>query len=120
MFFNKSLLAVISAVAFIGNTAAQFTGTASLGFDGTTNCGCPASNGPSAISIPAADVGAHVCCDESITVTYNGKSVSGVFNGIFTDAPAGTDDIQLSSFTFEQIEDDSSETSLSPVTWSFT
>ncbi|KAJ7260452.1 hypothetical protein B0H12DRAFT_1217927 [Mycena haematopus] len=117
MFFNKSLLAIVSTVVFIGSASA-FTGTATLGFTGTTNCGCPASNGPSAISIPAADVGSHVCCNDSITVTYNGKSVVGVFNGIYN-AGAGTDNIQLSSFTFEQIRDNSGQTSLSPVTWAF-
>ncbi|KAF7351755.1 hypothetical protein MSAN_01608800 [Mycena sanguinolenta] len=118
MFVNKSLFALVSTVVFIGSASA-FTGTATLGFTGTTNCGCPATNGPSAISIPAADVGSHVCCDDQITITYNGKTISAVFNGIFDDAPAGTDDVQLSSFTFEQLEDDSSETSLSPVTWAF-
>ncbi|KAJ6457986.1 hypothetical protein C8R45DRAFT_1032502 [Mycena sanguinolenta] len=118
MFFNKSLFAIISTVVFIGSASA-FTGTATLGFTGTTNCGCPASNGPSAISIPAADVGGHVCCDDTITVTYNGKTTTAVFNGIFDAAPAGTDDVQLSSFTFGQLEDNSGETSLSPVTWVF-
>ncbi|KAF7359767.1 hypothetical protein MVEN_00701500 [Mycena venus] len=117
MFFNKSLLAAISAAMFVGSVTA-FTGTASIGFVGTTNCGCPATNGPFAVSIPSALVGTHVCCQDSITVTYNGKSVTAIYNGIF-DAGAGTQNIQLSQVAFAQIEDDSTETSVSPVTWAF-
>ncbi|KAJ7032168.1 hypothetical protein C8F04DRAFT_1396765 [Mycena alexandri] len=117
MFSTKSLFTAVASAMFIGGAAA-FTGTATIGFTGTTNCGCAASNGPSAVSIPAALVGTHVCCNEEITITYNGKSIAAVFNGIFDDG-AGTDNIQLSAFTFAQIEDNSGETSLSPVTWAF-
>ncbi|KAJ7676998.1 hypothetical protein DFH06DRAFT_1466330 [Mycena polygramma] len=108
MFSSKSLFAAVSAALLI----------ATVGFVGTTNCGCPASNGPFAVSIPSALVGTHVCCDESITISFNGKSVDAVFNGIF-DAGAGTQNIQLSQVAFDAIEDNSGETSLSPVTWAF-
>ncbi|KAJ7721435.1 hypothetical protein DFH07DRAFT_946882 [Mycena maculata] len=115
MFFTKSFIA---AAVLIGAASAQFTGTATIGFTGTTNCGCPATNGPFAVSIPAALVGSEVCCDVSITVSYNGKTISAVFNGIF-DAGAGTENIQLSEEAFAVLEDNSGETSLSPVTWEF-
>jgi hypothetical protein len=48
----------------------------------------------------------------------NGKSVQAIFNGRY-DAGAGTQNIQLSSVAFAAIEDNSSQTSLSPVTWAF-
>ncbi|KAJ6502800.1 hypothetical protein C8R47DRAFT_216311 [Mycena vitilis] len=109
MFSSKSLFAAVSAALLIGSANA---------FTGTTNCGCPASNGPFAVSIPSALVGTHVCCDESITISFNGESVDAVFNGIF-DGGAGTQNIQLSQVAFDAIEDNSGETSLSPVTWAF-
>ncbi|KAJ7931075.1 hypothetical protein B0H13DRAFT_1960226 [Mycena leptocephala] len=117
MFFTKSFLAAVSTAMLIGSAAA-FTGTATVGFAGTTNCGCPASNGPFAVSIPSALVGTHVCCNDAITIQYNGKSVQAIFNGRY-DAGAGTQNIQLSSVAFAAIEDNSSQTSLSPVTWAF-
>ncbi|KAJ7795873.1 hypothetical protein B0H14DRAFT_2620489 [Mycena olivaceomarginata] len=149
MFFNKSLL-VASAAVFIGSASA-FTGTevsvtrkqtclATLGFTGTTNCGCPASNGPSAVSIPVALAGTHVCCQDTITISClfpssssyevpgsltrmidisdNGKSAPAVYNGNY-DAGVGTENIELSDFAFAQLEDNSSQTTLSPVTWAF-
>ncbi|KAJ7847384.1 hypothetical protein B0H13DRAFT_2362502 [Mycena leptocephala] len=116
MFFTKSLLAAVSTAMLIGSAAA-FTGTATVGFTGTTNCGCPASNGPFAVSIPSALVGTHICCNDVIT-SNNGKSVQAIFNGRY-DAGAGTQNIQLSSVAFAAIEDNSSQTSLSPVTWAF-
>ncbi|KAJ7061158.1 hypothetical protein C8F01DRAFT_1369390 [Mycena amicta] len=118
MFFNKSLLAAVSAISMLVGSANAFTGTATIGFTGTTNCGCPAFNGPFLVSIPAAQVGTHVCCQESLTVNYNGKSVSVVFNGIY-DAGAGTTNIQLTQEAFAALEDNSTQTSLSPVTWAF-
>ncbi|KAJ6514076.1 hypothetical protein DFH09DRAFT_46476 [Mycena vulgaris] len=116
MFFNTSLLAAISAAVLIGSASA-FTGTATVGFTGTTNCGCPATNGPFAVSIPSALVGTHVCCSDSITITHNGKSTTAIFNGIF-DTGAGTQNIQLSQTAFTAIEDSTTDTSLS-VTWAF-
>ncbi|KAJ7303732.1 hypothetical protein DFH08DRAFT_976905 [Mycena albidolilacea] len=112
MFFNKSLLAAISAAMFVGSATA-FTGFHRLCWHHQL-----ATNGPFAVSIPSTDVGTHVCCQDSITVNYNGKSVAAIFNGIF-DAGAGTDNIQLSQVAFAQVEDNSSETPVSPVTWAF-
>ncbi|KAJ6550074.1 hypothetical protein B0H19DRAFT_1073965 [Mycena capillaripes] len=117
MFFNKSFLAV--AAMLIGSASA-FTGTdpaATVGFTGTTNCGCPATNGPFAVSIPSALAGTHVCCTDSITITHGSKSVVAVYNGNF-DAGAGTQNIQLSQVAFTAIEDSTSDTSLA-VTWAF-
>ncbi|KAJ6594980.1 hypothetical protein B0H10DRAFT_447999 [Mycena sp. CBHHK59/15] len=114
MFFNKALL----ATAMLIGAVSAFTGTATLGFTGTTNCGCPATNGPFAVSIPSALVGTHVCCDDSITLSYNGKTTSAIFNGIY-DAGAGTDNIELSSVAFAALEDNPTQTTLSPVTWVF-
>ncbi|KAJ7096809.1 hypothetical protein C8R44DRAFT_812301 [Mycena epipterygia] len=118
--FNKSLLIGITATMFMG-AAHAFTGTASIWTfptDQVTSCECPASNGPLAIAIPSALVGTEQCCDVSITVTYNGKTISTVFSGIF-DAGAGTENIALTPTAFALLEDNSSETTLSPVTWSF-
>jgi hypothetical protein len=53
-----------------------------------------------------------------INAPDNGKSVQAVFNGRYDDG-AGTQNIQLSSVAFAAIEDNSSQTSLSPVTWAF-
>ncbi|KAJ7358523.1 hypothetical protein DFH08DRAFT_848627 [Mycena albidolilacea] len=117
MFFNKSFFAALSTAMFIGSASAA-TGTASVGFVGTTNCGCPATNGPFAVSIPTALAGTHVCCQDTIIVTYNGKNVTAIFNGIF-DNGAGTQNIQLSQIAFDQIKDNASQTSVSPVTWAF-
>ncbi|KAJ7164339.1 hypothetical protein C8R46DRAFT_1220844 [Mycena filopes] len=118
MFSTKSLLAVASAM-FIGSASA-FTGTASLNFTtSTVNCGCPPTNGPSQVAIPAALVGTHVCCQApEINISYNGKTVAAVFSGVYT-AGAGTDNIELSQFAFGILEDNASQTSLSPVTWAF-
>ncbi|KAJ7843743.1 hypothetical protein B0H14DRAFT_2778119, partial [Mycena olivaceomarginata] len=64
MFFNKSLLA--TAAVLIGSASA-FTGTATLGFGGTTTCGCPASNGPVAVSVPLALAAGQRCCFDTVT-----------------------------------------------------
>ncbi|KAJ7454622.1 hypothetical protein B0H11DRAFT_2069227 [Mycena galericulata] len=114
MFFTKSFL----ATAMLIGAARAFTGTAILGFTGTANCGCPASNGPFAVSIPADLVGTAVCCDDSITLTYNGRTTPAVFNGIYNDG-AGTQNVELSSAAFAALEDNAGQTTLSPVTWAF-
>lgn len=51
-------------------------------------------------------------------ISDNGKSVPAVYNGNY-DAGAGTENIELSDFAFAQLEDNSSQTTLSPVTWAF-
>ncbi|KAJ7182330.1 hypothetical protein C8R43DRAFT_1100824 [Mycena crocata] len=117
MFFTTSLLAVVSTSLLLGGANA-FTGTATLGFGGTTTCGCAASNGPFAVSIPSALVGSHVCCNEAISLSYNGKSVTAIFSGIF-DAGAGTQNVELSDVAFAALEDNAGQTVLSPVTWNF-
>ncbi|KAJ6559601.1 hypothetical protein B0H19DRAFT_1289048 [Mycena capillaripes] len=115
MFIKKSLLVAISAAIFVGATA--FTGSACIGFTGTTFCGCPAANGPFLVSIASALFGNFVCCQDSITVTHNGKSVTAILSGVF-DAGAGTHDIQVSAVAFAGIEDNSSEFCAS-VSWEF-
>ncbi|KAK7045226.1 hypothetical protein R3P38DRAFT_2883114 [Favolaschia claudopus] len=119
MFFNKSLLTVIAtAAAFVGSASA-FTGTATKGFTAeTSNCGCPPFNGPLGISIPVELIGSHRCCQDSITISYNGKTVPAVFSGNYTGG-AGTQNIELTDFAFGVLEDNDSQTTLSPVTWSF-
>ncbi|KAJ6572504.1 hypothetical protein DFH09DRAFT_1153039 [Mycena vulgaris] len=96
MFFNTSLLAAV----LIGSANA-FTGIATDGLPGTTNCGCPnlwcpASNGPFAVWIPSA---------------------LRRFNGIFNSG-AGTQNIVLSQTAFTALEDSPTDTSLS-VTWAW-
>ncbi|KAJ7640580.1 hypothetical protein B0H17DRAFT_467708 [Mycena rosella] len=85
MFITKSLL----TAAMLVGAANAFTGTANLGFTGVTICGCSPSNGPFAVAIPAALAGTHVCCNEAITLSYNGKSVTAIYSGTY-DAGAGT------------------------------
>ncbi|KAJ7445294.1 hypothetical protein FB451DRAFT_1293056 [Mycena latifolia] len=114
MFFSKSLL----AAAVLVGSASAFTGTANLGFTGVTICGCAASNGPFAIAIPSALVGTHVCCNEAITLTYNGKTTTAIFSGIYN-AGAGTQNVALTDSPFDVLRDNSTQTSLSPVTWAF-
>ncbi|KAJ7136830.1 hypothetical protein C8R44DRAFT_848352 [Mycena epipterygia] len=118
--FNKSLLIGVAAAMFMG-TARAFTGTASIWTfpdDQVTSCNCSASNGPLAVAIPSALVGTEICCTVEITATFNGKSVPAVFSGIF-DAAAGAENIALTPTAFALLADNSGETTLSPVTWSF-
>ncbi|KAJ7355232.1 hypothetical protein DFH08DRAFT_851982 [Mycena albidolilacea] len=114
MFFNKSLLA---AAVLIGSATA-FTGTATLGFGGTTTCGCPASNGPVAVSVPLALAAGQRCCFDTVTAFYNSKNVTAIYAGNYDDG-VGTENIELSDFAFGVLEDNSSQTTLSPVTWAF-
>ncbi|KAJ6579962.1 hypothetical protein DFH09DRAFT_1146218 [Mycena vulgaris] len=114
MFFTKSFL----AAAMLVGTASAFTGTANLGFTGVASCDCPASNGPFAIAVPAALFGTAVCCNDAVTVTYNGKSVVAILSGRYT-AGDGTQNVALSDVAFAMLEDNSGQTSLSPATWSF-
>ncbi|KAJ7905861.1 hypothetical protein B0H13DRAFT_1881133 [Mycena leptocephala] len=117
MFSTKSLLAIVSTAMFIG-TASAFTGTANLGFSGTTVCACPPFNGPFAVAIPSADVGTKVCCNDQITITFNDKTTTAVFSGIYN-AGAGTDNIALSPDAFAALGGAPEDISHSPVTWSF-
>ncbi|KAJ7159380.1 hypothetical protein C8R43DRAFT_1234085 [Mycena crocata] len=117
MFFKKSLLSAASAAMLFGVTNA-FTGIASLGFEGVTSCDCPATNGPVVVAVPAALIGTAVCCRALVTLNYNGKSVTAHLSGVF-DAGAGTENVALGPFTFGVLADDSSQTTLSPVTWAF-
>jgi hypothetical protein len=114
---------------------------ATVGFDGA--CGCPATNGPFAVSIPAGDVGSHVCCEDSITVTcthisffacaqpLQGTDLSAcidvdsasathtaavVFNGIIS--PGTGHNIELTSQAFDSLDPPTGATSL-PVSWVF-
>ncbi|KAJ7692196.1 hypothetical protein B0H17DRAFT_1061573 [Mycena rosella] len=114
MFITKSLL----TAAMLVGAANAFTGTANLGFTGVTTCGCSPSNGPFAVAIPAALAGTHVCCNEAITLSYNGKSVTAIYSGTY-DAGAGTQNVALTATAFDVLEDNSGQTSLSPVTWAF-
>ena len=104
---------------------------------GYVNCPCPPFNGPSAAYIPPALVGSHQCCQgPEITITCtlptptvlpvlkifadNGKSVAAVFSGFLTcDGCNEGQDIYLSPFAFQQLEDNANQTTLSDVTWSF-
>ncbi|KAJ6526326.1 hypothetical protein B0H19DRAFT_1197199 [Mycena capillaripes] len=122
MIFISSLLAAVSAATLMGRANA-FEGTATLAqFNvGYVSCPCPPFNGPSAAYIPPALVGSHQCCQgPEITITYNGKSVPAVFSGFLTcDGCNDSQDIYLSPFAFEQLEDNANQTTLSGVTWSF-
>ncbi|KAJ6602931.1 hypothetical protein B0H10DRAFT_2230114 [Mycena sp. CBHHK59/15] len=112
MFFNKALL----ATAMLIGAASTFTGTATLGFTGTTNCGCPMTNSPFAVS---STLVSRVRCNNSITLSYNSKTTSAIFNGI-DDSGDGTGIIHLSSVAFAVVEDNPTQTMCSPVTWAFT
>ncbi|KAJ7300537.1 hypothetical protein DFH08DRAFT_979592 [Mycena albidolilacea] len=101
MFFNKSLLAAISAAMFVGSATA-FTGSASIGFVGTTNW-------QRMVPLPSPSP-----AQTSTTARASLRYSMGSF-----DAGAGTDNIHLSQVAFAQIEDNSSETPVSPVTWAF-
>lgn len=52
------------------------------------------------------------CCAD------NGKTISAVFNGVYNDG-SGTQNVELSDEAFAALEDNSSETTLTPVTWEF-
>ncbi|KAJ7249644.1 hypothetical protein C8J57DRAFT_1356355 [Mycena rebaudengoi] len=117
MFFNKSLLAAVPAAMLIG-AANAFTGTATLGFAGTTSCDCSPSNGPFAVAVPSALIGTARCCSATVTATHNGKSVTAILSAVY-DAGAGTQNIALSDVAFAQIQDTAGQTTLSPVTWAF-
>ncbi|KAJ7458539.1 hypothetical protein FB451DRAFT_1182727 [Mycena latifolia] len=114
MTFTKSLLAAVSAAVAVN----AFTGTANLGFFGTTSCECPAFNGPFAIAIPSNTVGTKVCCNDQITLTFEGQTTTAVFSGTY-DAGAGTQNVALSPAAFAALAGSPEDTSLSPVTWSF-
>ncbi|KAJ7802368.1 hypothetical protein B0H14DRAFT_2892500, partial [Mycena olivaceomarginata] len=94
MFFNKSLLA--TAAVLIGSASA-FTGTATLGFGGTTTCGCPASNGPVAVSVPLALAAGQRCCFDTVTA-FTMARVSPRFTLATTTTAWGTENIELSDF----------------------
>ncbi|KAJ7290786.1 hypothetical protein C8J57DRAFT_1213426 [Mycena rebaudengoi] len=130
-FFFSSLLTAVSAATIMGRANA-FKGTgvyASLQPKSTlaefnvgyVSCPCPPFNGPLAAYIPPALVGSHKCCQSpEITITYNGKSVPAVFSGFLTcDGCNEGQDIYLSPFAFQQLEDNANQTTLSGVTWSF-
>ncbi|KAJ7096810.1 hypothetical protein C8R44DRAFT_889415 [Mycena epipterygia] len=117
MAFTKSLLAAVSTAIFFG-TSNAFTGTANLGFYGTTNCGCPPFNGPYAIAVPSALVGSAVCCNDAVTLSFEGETVTAIFSGIYDDG-AGTENVALSPTAFAALAGFPEDTSLSPVTWSF-
>ncbi|KAJ7454623.1 hypothetical protein B0H11DRAFT_2069229 [Mycena galericulata] len=114
MFYTKAFLATVMLIG----TARAFTGVAIIGFTGTASCNCPAFNGPFAASIPAALVGTAVCCNDEITLSYNGRTVPAVFSGICNDC-FGTQNVELSAAAFGVLEDNTTETTLSPVTWAF-
>ncbi|KAJ7842620.1 hypothetical protein B0H13DRAFT_2046556 [Mycena leptocephala] len=118
LMFSKSLLALVSTVMCFRAASAQITGTATRGFNGTTNCGCPPFNGPFAISIPAGFLNARVCCQDTITVNYNGKSVQAILSGVY-DAQAGTTNIELTDTPFSVLQDNANQQTISPVTWQF-
>ncbi|KAF7358156.1 hypothetical protein MVEN_00863900 [Mycena venus] len=122
MFFISSLLAVVSAATILGRVNA-FKGTATLAENnvGYVSCPCPAFNGPSAAYIPPALAGDNQCCQfPEITINYNGKSVSAVFSGFLTcDGCNEGQDIYLSPFAMQQLEDTANQTTLSGVIWSF-
>ncbi|KAF7300147.1 hypothetical protein MKEN_01338200 [Mycena kentingensis (nom. inval.)] len=112
--FSKSLITV---AALLAGSAHALVGTAFPGFTGSTLCGCPPFNGPFAVTVPAAQVGTHQCCNEGFFITYHGKNLSVVFSGVYNDA-VGSADVQLSQAAFDFLKD-GDETELSPVTWAF-
>ncbi|KAJ7747114.1 hypothetical protein DFH07DRAFT_1037246 [Mycena maculata] len=119
MFSAKALLAAITVTVVIGSAnAVNYTGTANLGFYGTTNCGCPPFNGPFAVAIPTQLVGDAVCCDDSVTITYEGETTTAVFSAIY-DTGSGTENIALSALAFGALAGFPEDTSLSPATWFF-
>ncbi|KAF7351697.1 hypothetical protein MSAN_01602700 [Mycena sanguinolenta] len=94
------------------------SGTATLGFTGTTNCGCPPSNGPFAVSIPKELMNDRTCCQDTVTVEYKGKAVTAILSGVFDDGD-GTENIEMSPMAFALIADNPTDTTVGPVTWSF-
>ncbi|KAJ6561534.1 hypothetical protein DFH09DRAFT_1364471 [Mycena vulgaris] len=117
MFFSKSLLAAAAAIFLRGTGVSAFAGEATVGFTGTTFCGCSATVGPFMVSIPATDIGTHVCCEETITVSHNGKSIVVLIVGIYNGG-AGTNDIQLGPGAFDLLADFVGEILLD-VIWAF-
>ncbi|KAJ7469343.1 hypothetical protein B0H11DRAFT_2044017 [Mycena galericulata] len=93
MFYTKAFL----ATAMLIGTARAFTGIA---------------------SISAELVGTAVCCNDEITLSYNGRTIPAVFSEICNDC-FGAQNVELSAAAFGVLEDNTTETTLSPVTWAF-
>ncbi|KAJ7837099.1 hypothetical protein B0H13DRAFT_1912696 [Mycena leptocephala] len=114
---TKFFSTLASTTVLIG-VANAFNGTANLGFFGTTNCGCAFSGDQFWIAVPPALVGSAKCCTDQVILHYEDKTVTAMFTGIYN-AGAGTTNVAFSPGAFAVLEGGPSETSLSPVTWSF-
>ncbi|KAF7351691.1 hypothetical protein MSAN_01602100 [Mycena sanguinolenta] len=118
MYLPKSSLAAMVALMLSGVDDRLMSGTATLGFKGTTNCGCPPNNGPFAVSIPEEFMKKRECCQDTLTVEHRGKTVTVILNGVFDDGE-GTQNIEMSPMAFAMIADNPTDTTIGPVTWSF-
>ncbi|KAJ7760163.1 hypothetical protein B0H14DRAFT_2634267 [Mycena olivaceomarginata] len=138
MYPPKASLPAVLALMLSG-AGEQLTGTvdaqgglaATLGFEETTNCDCPRSNGPF-VAVPKELVADHRCCEDTITVQCTPpdptalqigmhfpekkKSVVVILGGMF-DQGKGTENIELSPMAFAMISDNPTDTTLGPVTW---
>ncbi|KAF7288893.1 hypothetical protein MIND_01405300 [Mycena indigotica] len=116
MFSKQTLLAYISLASTLGLVNA-FNGTAYLGFANVEGCSCPAFNGPYGVAVPRALVGSHTCCNEGVTLSYKGNSVTAVFSGFF-DAE-GAQDVALSPRAFSDLAPSTWTGPVEGVVWQF-
>ncbi|KAJ7837098.1 hypothetical protein B0H13DRAFT_2105949 [Mycena leptocephala] len=116
MVSTKFFSVLASTTVFIGVVNA-FTGTANLGFFDTVFCEtllCPSTE---LVAIPPTLVGSAACCTP-VTLHYKNKTITALYTATYNGA-GGPDNMALSPAAFAGLEDTPSDTSLSPVTWSF-